>query len=182
MKIPFFIFYIIFILLDYSYAQNINIDNAYDTNKLKEIVVKSKLKKPLELLNSQYTTGLFSNISTPKMFDLYNNDASNFSGSILDYLQGRIMGVSIQRKIDGFEVYSTSRGLSIQNNKNKINEGFSVNSVKLYIDEQEVTSDYFTFIHPSDVALVKYFPPGTSQISFNNNQGILLVYLKKISK
>lgn len=52
-------------------------------------------------------------------------------------------------------------------------------SILLYLDEQQVESNVFFGIHPYDVALVKYFPPGQSQIPFNQGMGILDIYSKK---
>lgn len=171
------IFCYLFLLNKVGYGQNTYEQITNDSVGLKTVVIKSYKKRPLEILNSRYTTGLFSNMASSRVLDLSNNQIT-IGISILEYLQGKIMGLTIQKNIEGFEV-TTSRSLSIQNNKSKINTSFASTSVKLYLDEIEVNSSVFNFIHPSDVAFVKYFPPGSSQISFNEGQGILAVYLKK---
>ncbi len=120
-------------------------------------------------------------MTTSRTYDLINNPPNNNGGSILDYLQNILNNVSIRRTLEGYEV-TTTRGVgSLQNYKKGIQNGgkYEQTSILLYLDEQQVESNVFFGIHPYDVSLVKYFPPGQSQISFNQGMGILVIYTKK---
>jgi hypothetical protein len=118
---------------------------------------------------------------TSRTYDLINNPPNNNGGTILDYLQNILNNVTIRRTLEGYEL-STTRGVgSLQNYKKGIQNGgnHEQTSVLLYLDEQQVESNVFFGIHPYDVSLVKYFPPGQSQIPFNQGMGILVIYTKK---
>lgn len=174
------IFSILFILLfQFGYSQTK--DTLENITELKSVKVSGKRRKPIEIINDRYSTGLFSNMTTSRTYDLINNPPNNNGGSILDYLQNILNNVSIRRTLEGYEV-TTTRGVgSLQNYKKGIQNGgkYEQTSILLYLDEQQVESNVFFGIHPYDVSLVKYFPPGQSQISFNQGMGILVIYTKK---
>ena len=156
-------------------------DTIVNSIELKSVKVLGKRKKPIEIVNERYTTGLFSNIVTSRTYDLINNPPNNNGGTILDYLQNILNNVTIRRTLEGYEL-STTRGVgSIQNFKKGIQNGgnHEQSSILLYLDEQQVESSIFFSIHPYEVSLVKYFPPGQSQIPFNQGMGVLLIYTKK---
>lgn len=156
-------------------------DTLESISDLKSVKVLGKRKKPIDIINERYTSGLFSNMATSRTYDLINNPPKNNGGTILDYLQNILNNVTIRRTLEGYEL-STTRGVgSIQNFKKGIQNGgnHEQSSILLYLDEQQVESSVFFSIHPYEVSLVKYFPPGQSQIPFNQGMGILLVYTKK---
>lgn len=157
------------------------VDTTSNTVILNSVIVSTKRKKPIEKVNERYTTGLFSNMVTSRTYDLINNPPNNNGGTILDYLQNILNNVSIRRTLEGYEI-TTTRGLSsLKNYKKGIQNGgnHETTSILLYLDEQQVESNVFFGIHPYDVSLVKYFPPGQSQIPFNQGLGILVIYTKK---
>ena len=156
-------------------------DSLENVSELKLVKVNGKRKKPVEIINERYTTGLFSNMITSRTYDLINNPPPNNAGSILEYLQNILINVSIRRTHEGFELKTTRGAGSLQNYKKGIQNigNQESTSILLYLDEQQVESNIFFGIHPYDVALVKYFPPGQSQIPFNQGMGILVIYLKK---
>jgi hypothetical protein len=175
----FIIFSILFFfsLLGYSQTK----DTLESIINLKSVKVSTKRKKPIEIINERYATGLFSNMTTSRTYDLINNPPNYNGGTILDYLQNILNNVSIRRTLEGYEL-STTRGVgSLQNYKKGIQNGGNreQSSIMLYLDEQQVESSVFFGIHPYEVSLVKYFPPGQSQIPFNQGMGILLIYTKK---
>ena len=156
-------------------------DSLYKVSELKSVKVNGKRRKPVEIINERYTKGLFSNIVTSRTYDLINNPPNNNGGTILDYLQNVLNNVSIRRTFEGYEL-TTTRGVgSLQNYKKGIQNGGNFESTKilLYLDEHQVESNVFFSIHPYDVSLVKYFPPGQSQIPFNQGMGVLVIYTKK---
>ncbi len=157
-------------------------DSIEKVTELKSIKVSSKRKRPIEIVNEKYTTGVFANISSSRIYDFINNPPNNNAGSIIDYLQNILNNVTIRRTLEGYEL-TTTRGVgSLQNYKKGSQKGGSYESstILLYLDEQLVESNVFFSIHPYDVALVKYFPPGQSQISFNQGMGVLAIYTRKI--
>ena len=175
----FIIFTILFFfsLLGYSQTK----DTLESIINLKSVKVSTKRKKPIEIINERYATGLFSNMTTSRTYDLINNPPNYNGGTILDYLQNILNNVSIRRTLEGYEL-STTRGVgSLQNYKKGIQNGGNreQSSIMLYLDEQQVESSVFFGIHPYEVSLVKYFPPGQSQIPFNQGMGVLLIYTKK---
>ena len=175
----FIIFSILFFfsLLGYSQTK----DTLESIINLKSVKVSTKRKKPIEIINERYATGLFSNMTTSRTYDLINNPPNYNGGTILDYLQNILNNVSIRRTLEGYEL-STTRGVgSLQNYKKGIQNGGNreQSSIMLYLDEQQVESSVFFGIHPYEVSLVKYFPPGQSQIPFNKGMGVLLIYTKK---
>jgi len=175
----FIIFSILFFfsLLGYSQTK----DTLESIINLKSVKVSTKRKKPIEIINERYATGLFSNMTTSRTYDLINNPPNYNGGTILDYLQNILNNVSIRRTLEGYEL-STTRGVgSLQNYKKGIQNGGNreQSSIMLYLDEQQVESSVFFGIHPYEVSLVKYFPPGQSQIPFNQGMGVLLIYTKK---
>ncbi len=149
-----------------SYGQ---VDTTIKTSDLKSVKVSAIKKKLITIVNEKYTSGLFSNMITSKTYDLINNPPPPGIGlSILDYCTTLVFNINVRKYLDGYIVTSTRHAGSISD--------AGVSGVKLYLDEQEVPSSTFNFIHPTDVALVKYFPPGQSQIAPG---GVLAIYTKK---
>ncbi len=165
-----------FIILFFLFFKYFGFSQTKDTSEsitnLKSVKVSGKRKKPIQIVNDRYTTGLFSSMSRGRTYDLINNPpTSGFGQSILEYCRNLIFNINIYKTYDGYEVTSTRQGGSISSG--------GVVKVKLYLDEQEVESSFFNFVYPKDVSLVKYFPPGQSQIPFNQGMGILVIYTKK---
>ncbi len=180
MKKLLFIYFILFVNCGYTQTR----DTLDNTTELKSVKVSGKRKKLVEIVNEKYTTGLFANMSSSRSYDFINNPPNNNAGSILDYLQNVLNNVTIRRTLEGFEL-TTTRGVgSLQNYKkgSQMGGSYESSSILLYLDEQPVESNVFFGIHPYDVALVKYFPPGQSQISFNQGMGVLAIYSRKIGE
>jgi hypothetical protein len=51
--------------------------------------------------------------------------------------------------------------------------------MRLYLEEQETTAGSITIIPLQEIAMVKYFPPGTSSLPGVGIAGVLAVYTKK---
>jgi hypothetical protein len=135
---------------------------------LKEVIVKTKKLNPKEQVNKAYTNGLFRNSNMSAIVDLIN-DPPNLGGTnIFDYLQGRVRGLMITRTNDGYQLTS-NRKLSL----------FYEPPIRLYLDEQETTAGSITIVPLQDIAMVKYFPPGTSSLPGVGIAGVLAVYTKK---
>ena len=164
-----------------TFGQSQTKDSLDKVVELTSVKVSGKRKRSTEVINERYTTGLFSNMASSRTYDLINNPPNNNAGSILDYLQNILNNVTIRRTLEGYELTTTRGTGSLQNYKKGTQKGgsFEPSSILLYLDEQPTESNVFFSIHPYDVALVKYFPPGQSQLPFNQGMGILLIYTKK---
>ena len=165
-----------------TYGQTQTVNSLEKVTELTSVKVSGKRKRPIEIINERYTSGLFSNMASSRTYDLINNPPNNNAGSIIDYLQNILNNVTIRRTLEGYELTTTRGTGSLQNYKKGTQKGgsFEPSSILLYLDEQPTESNVFFSIHPYDVALVKYFPPGQSQISFNQGMGVLAIYTRKI--
>jgi hypothetical protein len=56
----------------------------------------------------------------------------------------------------------------------------AASTILVYLDEQEA-GDFINLVYPRDVALVKYWPPGTAQIPGSGGAGVLAIYTKKFN-
>jgi hypothetical protein len=65
-----------------------------ESSTLKEVVVKSRIKTPKELLEKEYATGMFSG-ETGISFDLLADLSASGYPNIMSYLQGKVAGLQI---------------------------------------------------------------------------------------
>jgi hypothetical protein len=137
---------------------------------LKEVIVKTRKLSPKEQVNKAYTNGLFRNSNMTTTVDLINDPPNQGGINIFDYLQGRVRGLMITRTSDGYQLTS-NRKLSL----------FYEPPMRLYLDEQETTAGSITIIPLQEIAMVKYFPPGSASLPGVGIAGVLAVYTKKPS-
>jgi len=136
---------------------------------LATVTVNKKLPKPELQVNERYTRGMFSNMMNVKVLDYINHPPSDAGIPIMDYLQGKIPGLIIRPSANGYEIKST-----------RISTLTDDAGIKLYLDDQETSADFLSYIYPKDVALVKYFPPGGALITGGAaSSGLLIIYTRK---
>ncbi len=126
---------------------------------LQEVIVKSKVKSPTQLLDEKYATGLFSG-GDGYTFDLTNEPPIG-SLDILSYLQGRVAGLTINGM--GTQATMSWRG--------------AVPDV--YLNEMKLTVDMIQSIAVSDIALVKVFRPPFFGSGGGGSGGAIAIYTKK---
>ncbi|MCX6300453.1 MAG: hypothetical protein NTY72_15335 [Bacteroidetes bacterium] len=126
---------------------------------LQEVIVKSKVKSPTQLLDEKYATGLFSG-GDGYTFDLTNEPPIG-SLDILSYLQGRVAGLTINGM--GAQATMSWRG--------------AVPDV--YLNEMKMTVDMIQTIAVSDIALVKVFRPPFFGSGGGGSGGAIAIYTKK---
>ncbi len=73
----------------------------YKAKVLEDVVVKAKTKKPVDVLDEKYTSGLFSG-GDAYQFDLLNDPSAVGAISIFNYLQGSVPGLQITTGITHF--------------------------------------------------------------------------------
>jgi hypothetical protein len=108
-------------------------------------------------------------MGSAKTLDLIN-EPPNPGGNILDYLQGQVPGLLISIGMNGEYSIQASRVLSLT----------MMPPVRLFLNEQPVTIDFYKGIRATDVALVKFYPPGMGGALPNVGIGAaLVIYTKK---
>jgi hypothetical protein len=137
-------------------------------NGLPSVVVRTRIKKPVDVVNQRYTKGLFGNMVTARVLDFINDVPSQNNLPILDYLQGQVAGLLITKQGYDYSLNSL-RSSSMTGGMAK---------VKVYLNEQETMPTFLNSVRVMDVAFIKYWPPGTIQLPFLGTEGVLAVYTK----
>lgn len=131
---------------------------------LSEVVVRTRKKSPVELLDEKYTSGLFSGDSR-QVFDLVNNDAASSYTNVLDFLRSRVPGLSVQQNEDGeYEVGYRQFG---RNEK-----------ADLFLDEAVTDATTVSMLPVSQIAMVKVYSSFVGSVGGGGN-GAIAIYMKK---
>lgn len=136
---------------DYSKAEGLTLEN---------ITVKARQKTEQEKLDEQYASGLFAGGINGRTLDLRNE---NFSGSIFQYLQGRVAGLMVSGT-PGNYVLSFRGG------------GFGGNNVSLFLDEMATDASMIESIPINQIAMVKLLP---NSVAAPGGGTALAIYTKK---
>jgi hypothetical protein len=136
---------------------------------LSEIVVKSKKKTALELLEERYTSGAFQGDSRQTFDLLSTNEASAYS-NIFDFLQMKVPGIAAGRTETGdyFVYFRQMSTLSSLGNQ----------QMDIFLDEIPSDASTIAFIPPDQIAMVKVFSNFVGS-SGGGAGGALAIYLKK---
>ena len=160
--------------LNIKVVTNQNVDILYNNESLtlKTVLVKNVIKRSLKQINDAYATGMFNNMTMVRVLDFINDPPQNIGNAIpiLQYIQGKIPGLMISVSAGGKVFLKSMRRISIEN----------ASPIAIYLDEQEA-GDFINLVYPRDVALIKYWPPGTAQIPGSGGAGVLAIYTKKWS-
>ncbi|MEI8109838.1 MAG: hypothetical protein WCH59_02520 [Chitinophagia bacterium] len=156
-------------LLQQKAVEQFNQQNTLSNNTLEEVIVESKIVRPFEKVNKKYTKGLFQNSVMSKNLDFINDPPPATGVNILDYLQGMINGLQISNM--GAGNYSIT--------SNRMTSFSGPAQVVVFLDEQMTTPNFLLGIPVREVALVKYYAPGTHQLVSGQFVGALCIYTKK---
>ncbi|MEO5783329.1 MAG: hypothetical protein ABIQ07_08670 [Ginsengibacter sp.] len=127
---------------------------------LKEITITGKKKSKQEIMDEQYSSGLFSG-GESRIILPEDDPAFLSSQSVLHYLQGRIAGLQVSPNGAGSSI--TWRG----------------SATSLFIDEITTDASAIENIPMSDVAMVKIFNPPFFGAFGGGAGGAIAVYRKK---
>jgi hypothetical protein len=127
---------------------------------LQEVVVKTKAKKPMEILDEKYASGMFSG-GDGYQFDVANDPRGQSAMNIFTYLQGMVAGLQIS--FNNGEPTLTWRGATPE----------------LFLDELRSDPDMLNGISMADVAYVKVFRPPFFGATGGGAGGAIAVYTKK---
>lgn len=131
--------------------------NPGDAYMLDVVVVEAKARSNADKFNDAYSTGLFKS-GNERILDLTN--ANSGYGSILQYLQGRVAGLTIN--YGGLGVRAIWRN----------------QPVSFYIDENRSDISFVQTISINDIAIVKAYPPPFFG-NFGGGGGAIAIYTKR---
>jgi len=128
---------------------------------IEEVKIKAKKKNATEELNKKLSSPLYSSINET-VFDFVNeNQATGGSMNILQWLQGRVAGLTISYENGTPTPY--------------IRQG----KANIYLDEVLLDAGSVSNISVSDIAMVKVIKDGTVGMSGGGGNGAILVYTRR---
>ncbi len=141
---------------------------------LSEVIVETRIKRPVVVINKKYTSGIYSSLNFAKTFDFINEPPQSGAQNVFDYLQGRIAGLFIDRKgATDYEITSsTARSIT-----GKVFVNVYVNEVPVGLNARDVR--YAATIPLHQIAFVKYLPGRSNNLPGIGLGGVLLIYTKK---
>ncbi|MBY0481145.1 MAG: hypothetical protein K2Q21_07305 [Chitinophagaceae bacterium] len=139
---------------------------------LKEVIVNSKIKSSIEILDEKYTTGLFAS-RNGYSFDVLNDTRAHASIDIFHYLQDMIPGLSMSIPIMG------ANGAGDANSSNVPGLSWRDGTPDLFINELPADAGTLMDLSMSEVAYIKAFRPPFMAASGSGASGAIVVYTKK---
>lgn len=144
----------------YQLADEMNaILKQYEGKMLENVIIKTKTKSPLEILDQKYSSGLFAG-GDSYQFDLVNDNLASSSIDIFNYLQGKVAGLQIN---------TGSSPPSLQ---------WRGGAPELFVDEIQTDADLVSSIPVTDVAYIKVFRPPFMG-GFNGSNGAIAIYTRR---
>jgi hypothetical protein len=146
---------------------------------LQNVTIKARREKtPLEKLDEEYSTALFSGNIYSRKLDVRNE---NYGGNIFQYLQERILGLKISGEPGNYSLNYRGGNLSYYlgedaGSDNKAEPPADAGNVTLFLNEMQTSAVALETIPVSDIALVKLFP---TSVMAAGNGAVLAVYTKK---
>ena len=133
---------------------------------LEKVTVRSKSsKKPIDVVNENYTTGAFRSMGKVNI-DNINNPPNDRAMNGVDFVKNRIQQLEIQ-------------GNSFVNRKNfSLNSGAKWN-VQVVINESPSDLSMLRTIRADEIALVKFYEAGFVGVGSGSPGGAVAVYTKK---
>ena len=129
-------------------------------NLLPDVIVTGKQKTKADKFNETYSSGMFRDMNE-RVFDFMSDPGAMSSISVMDYLQGRVAGLKIERRPDG-ETGATWRG----------------SEVSFFIDELKVDAEQVETLSTADIAILKVYPPPFFGSS-GGSGGAIAVYTRR---
>jgi len=137
------------------------IDNFKKTTTLDEVAVSTKILKPVDKLDKEYTSGFFQG-GEAIQFDVENDQMALGAISIISYLEGKVAGLMIN---------TTTTPPSIMWRGGKPG---------IYLNEMLVDADAIQTINVSDIAYIKVIkPPFLGGVGGSSSAGAIAVYTRK---
>jgi hypothetical protein len=136
---------------------------------LEGITVKTVKKSPLQVVDDNYTSGLFSGDAI-KAIDLINSDEASTYMNIFDYLQSRVNGLTITNIDLDYGLFYRQAGGTVSSMGNV--------PMTLFLDEIETDPSVVATIPANQIALVKIYSSFAGGWG-NSPGGAMAIYTKK---
>lgn len=146
--------------LNFYLLEQEKLKKQMESATLQEVVVKSKVKSPLQILESKYTSGLFSG-GDGYSFDLSDDASSMGAQDVLSYLQGKVAGLMISGS--GTQTSLSWRG----------------GTPDLFMNEMKMAIDQVQNIPVSNIAYIKVFRPPFFGSMGGGAGGAIAIYTKR---
>lgn len=127
---------------------------------LQEVIVKSKVKSPIQVLDEKYASGMFQGVDGTS-FDLTNDPSAMGSMDIISFLQGKVAGLQISGT--GAQASVSWRG----------------STPDFFLNEISTQIDMITSLPISDIAYVKAIRPPFFGSVGGGSGGAIAIYTKK---
>ncbi|MBX9734183.1 MAG: hypothetical protein K2X37_08975 [Chitinophagaceae bacterium] len=144
--------------MNYFLAEQERIKKLQESANLQEVIVKTKVKTPLQQMDEKYARGLFAG-SDAYSFDLINDKFVPID--IFSYLQGRVPGLQISGS--GGQTSLTWRG----------------STPSLFLDEMPTDINMISGLPVQQVAYIKVFRPPFFGASGGGAGGAIAVYTRR---
>jgi hypothetical protein len=141
--------------------------SAFDRT-LEEVVVTTRKKSSLELLDERYTSSMFSG-DAMKTLDLVNTDDAGSYPSIFEYIEANVPGVTVAR--DGFDYTIYYRQAVTLSSRGPV-------PMTIFLNEMQTDISFVSSIPVSEIAMVKIYNSFVA-VSGNAPGGVLAIYTKK---
>lgn len=132
----------------------------FEGKMLEGVVVKARMKTPIQEMDERYTSGLFSG-GDGYQFDLVNDPLAAAQMNIFTYLQGKVAGLQIQGAVTQNPVLSWRGG-----------------SPQLFLNEIPTDVEMISSVSVNDVAYIKVFRPPFMG-GMNGGNGAIAIYTKR---
>ncbi|MES2332834.1 MAG: hypothetical protein V4539_24710 [Bacteroidota bacterium] len=141
---------------------------------LQEVIVQSKLKSAIDVLDEKYTTGLFSSRNSYS-FDVLHDERTRGQIDVFHYLQNMIPGLSMSLPILG------QNGVNDANPNNVPGLNWRDGTPEIFLNEMPSDAERTMGISMSEIAYIKVFRPPFMSATGSGASGAIAIYTKKPS-
>ncbi|HWK04774.1 MAG TPA: hypothetical protein VNS58_14135 [Puia sp.] len=127
---------------------------------LADVVVSAKVRRPVDLLDDKYATGLFKRPSDYQ-FDMINDTWARNSANVFDFLKQMVPGLQVQYR-DGVPILDWRGG-----------------APSLFLDETGMRAEMINDIPVADIAYVKVYRPPFFGAAGGGRNGAIAIYTRK---
>lgn len=145
----------------YFAAEQERLDKLSKSTTLAEVTVRAKIKRPVDILDEKYASGMFTG-DAGFQFDMINDPRAQSSTNLFTYLQGMVPGLQIQM--------GGPNGPTLQ---------WRGSSTELFVDEMKTDAEMVNSMPVSDIAYVKVFRPPFFGAFGGGSGGAIAVYTRR---
>ena len=146
--------------LNFYLLEQEKLKKQMESATLKEVIVKSKVKSPIQLLEEKYATGFFSGVDGVS-FDLSSDPSAMGAIDVLTYLQGKVAGLNIS--ISGTQASASWRG----------------SKTDFFVNETSTPLESVQAMSISDIAYIKAIRPPFFGSMGGGSGGAIAIYTKR---